>query len=232
MNSNNLHTSSINPQFRDLKVTRFIDTFFKILESENFTDIICWAPGGERFIIKQSKAFTEQILQKYFGHQNLSSFIRQLYFYNFKRSACENNQHSFYHEFFKKSSTTEMLAKLRRNNSKKELKTEVFEKETVVEPQKKILKSKKPESWEYESPSLQNYGSHFTEYNGKSSNYEMSLATSTYESFSPSSELMSLLLENTLTVESALNDLRMLRRKLEVENSQPERLYSIEANDF
>jgi len=91
------------------KITPFVHNTFTILNEENTDDIISWGSTGEYFIIKDQYAFSSDILPRYFKHNNISSFIRQLNTYQFHKIPNEelnlpesSNYIAFSHPYFKK----------------------------------------------------------------------------------------------------------------------------------
>lgn len=56
-----------------------------ILGDESFSDIICWAPSGDSFVIKDVNDFTVNLLPRTFKHSNFASFVRQLNKYDFHK---------------------------------------------------------------------------------------------------------------------------------------------------
>ena len=63
----------------------FLLKLYQILENEQYKDIISWGEDGTYFIVKNLHDFTENILPKYYKHNNYSSFIRQLNMYDFHK---------------------------------------------------------------------------------------------------------------------------------------------------
>ena len=52
---------------------------------------IKWEKGGTAFTIKDEPGFIENVLRRYFKHKQMSSFIRQLNNYGFKKVHISNN---------------------------------------------------------------------------------------------------------------------------------------------
>ena len=68
----------------------FLLKLYQILETPEYKDIIQWSDNGKSFIVKNLHDFTENILPKYYKHNNYSSFVRQLNMYDFHKK--RNNQ--------------------------------------------------------------------------------------------------------------------------------------------
>lgn len=83
------------------KVPGFILKLWKIINDPRSDDLISWSDNGQSFIILDPPRFSQE-LSKYFKHNNLSSFIRQLNMYGFKKVASIENQEDlhFYHPDF------------------------------------------------------------------------------------------------------------------------------------
>ena len=64
-----------------------------ILSSQDISDIISWLPHGRSWRILNKKRF-EMILQKYFIHSNISSFVRQVNGWGFRRIRIGPDKHS------------------------------------------------------------------------------------------------------------------------------------------
>ena len=96
----------------------FLLKLYQILENKEYKDIIEWSEDGKYFMIKNLHDFTENILPKYYKHNNYSSFIRQLNMYDFHKRKGNPNEHIFEHKNFIKDRKD--LLKLIKRKSKKE----------------------------------------------------------------------------------------------------------------
>ena len=96
----------------------FLLKLYQILENESYKDIIHWTEDGKYFIISNLHDFTENILPKYYKHNNYSSFIRQLNMYDFHKKKSGQNEHIFHHQNFLRNRKD--LLKLIKRKSKKE----------------------------------------------------------------------------------------------------------------
>ena len=96
----------------------FLLKLYQILENESYKDIIHWTEDGKYFIISNLHDFTENVLPKYYKHNNYSSFIRQLNMYDFHKKKSGQNEHIFHHQNFLRNRKD--LLKLIKRKSKKE----------------------------------------------------------------------------------------------------------------
>ena len=96
----------------------FLLKLYQILENKEYKDIIEWGDDGKFFIVKNLHDFTENILPKYYKHNNYSSFIRQLNMYDFHKRKGNTNENIFEHINFIKDRKD--LLKLIKRKSKKE----------------------------------------------------------------------------------------------------------------
>ena len=96
----------------------FLLKLYQILENEEYKDIIHWSEDGKYFIVTNLHDFTENILPKYYKHNNYSSFIRQLNMYDFHKRKSSPNEHIFEHKNFIKDKKE--LLKLIKRKTKKE----------------------------------------------------------------------------------------------------------------
>lgn len=71
-------------------VPGFILKLWKMINDPQCDDLISWSENGQSFIIIDPPRFSQE-LSKYFKHNNLSSFIRQLNMYGFRKVATIEN---------------------------------------------------------------------------------------------------------------------------------------------
>uniref|UniRef100_A0A8C4JIK9 Heat shock factor protein 3-like n=1 Tax=Dromaius novaehollandiae TaxID=8790 RepID=A0A8C4JIK9_DRONO len=91
-------------------VPGFLAKLWALVEDPQSDAVICWSRNGENFCILDEQRFAKELLPKYFKHNNISSFIRQLNMYGFRKViALENGMITvekssvieFQHPFFK-----------------------------------------------------------------------------------------------------------------------------------
>lgn len=87
-------------------VPGFILKLWKMINDPQCDDLISWSDDGQSFIIINPPRFAQE-LSKYFKHNNLSSFVRQLNMYGFRKVATIENTGPddlhFYHPDFVKN---------------------------------------------------------------------------------------------------------------------------------
>lgn len=64
---------------------KFIRKLLEILACKEMHDIVSWNLNGTSFIIKNIRLFIEEVLPRFYKHNSMSNFIRQLNMYNFKK---------------------------------------------------------------------------------------------------------------------------------------------------
>ncbi|KAF0720700.1 Aste57867_125 [Aphanomyces stellatus] len=69
---------------RNVGVPKFLRFLYEILEKED-KSIICWSHKGTAFQIRKPDALSKGILPRYFKHNKVSSFQRQLNYFGFKK---------------------------------------------------------------------------------------------------------------------------------------------------
>ncbi|KAJ7753078.1 winged helix DNA-binding domain-containing protein [Mycena maculata] len=70
----------------------FVRKLYKMLDDQNFQNLVCWGPRGDCFVVKDMNEFTESVLPRMFKHSNFSSFVRQLNKYDFHKVKTDENQ--------------------------------------------------------------------------------------------------------------------------------------------
>lgn len=59
-------------------LTPFLTKTYQLVDDSEVDDLISWNEDGTGFIIWKPAEFARDLLPKYFKHNNLSSFVRQL----------------------------------------------------------------------------------------------------------------------------------------------------------
>lgn len=70
------------------------------MQNDEFAKIIYWAPSGLEFVIKDIPKFQQVVLPRYFRHNKMNSFIRQLNMYGFHKSRADHTKSVFSHPDF------------------------------------------------------------------------------------------------------------------------------------
>jgi len=81
----------------------FVSKLFDIISNASLEDSIRWGPAGDSIIITDANKFAKDVLPRYFKHDNIRSFARQLNIYGFKRchrSGMDGVELEFRHENF------------------------------------------------------------------------------------------------------------------------------------
>merc|ERR1712063_91801 len=63
----------------------FVSKTYALVNEANSNDAISWNEKGDAFVIKDQHLLEEDVLPRYFKHNNISSFIRQLNMYQFHK---------------------------------------------------------------------------------------------------------------------------------------------------
>ncbi|XP_026883831.1 heat shock factor protein 1 isoform X2 [Electrophorus electricus] len=66
-------------------VPAFLTKLWTLVEDPDTDPLICWSPNGNSFHVFDQGRFSKEVLPKYFKHNNMASFIRQLNMYGFRK---------------------------------------------------------------------------------------------------------------------------------------------------
>ncbi|XP_030202467.1 heat shock factor protein 1 isoform X1 [Gadus morhua] len=66
-------------------VPAFLTKLWMLVEDPDTDDLICWSPSGSSFHVLEHARFSKDVLPKFFKHNNMASFIRQLNMYGFRK---------------------------------------------------------------------------------------------------------------------------------------------------
>jgi len=113
-------------------ISAFISKTFEILEDCQFPDIVDWNFEGTCIVIKDPLQFSQQVLNIYFKHRNLTSFVRQLNMYGFRKQRTPKIEHVYCHELFQRGKK-HLLDQIKRK-SNDQISLDVPESEEKLEP--------------------------------------------------------------------------------------------------
>ncbi|XP_034980514.2 heat shock factor protein 1 isoform X1 [Zootoca vivipara] len=66
-------------------VPAFLTKLWTLVEDPETDPLICWSPSGNSFHVFDQGQFAKEVLPKYFKHNNMASFVRQLNMYGFRK---------------------------------------------------------------------------------------------------------------------------------------------------
>ncbi|XP_069478003.1 heat shock factor protein 1 isoform X2 [Ambystoma mexicanum] len=66
-------------------VPAFLAKLWTLVEDPDTDPLICWSPNGNSFHVFDQGHFAKEVLPKYFKHNNMASFVRQLNMYGFRK---------------------------------------------------------------------------------------------------------------------------------------------------
>ncbi|XP_031785474.1 heat shock factor protein 1 isoform X3 [Nasonia vitripennis] len=89
-------------------VPAFLGKLWRLVEDPETDDLICWAPSGRSFFIRNQAQFARELLPHYYKHNNMASFVRQLNMYGFHKKVsvelgglkCDRDEMEFAHQYF------------------------------------------------------------------------------------------------------------------------------------
>ncbi|XP_044516532.1 heat shock factor protein 4 isoform X2 [Gracilinanus agilis] len=66
-------------------VPAFLTKLWTLVGDPETNHLICWSPNGASFHVRDQGRFSKEVLPKYFKHNNMASFVRQLNMYGFRK---------------------------------------------------------------------------------------------------------------------------------------------------
>ncbi|XP_043914439.1 heat shock factor protein 1-like [Protopterus annectens] len=66
-------------------VPAFLTKLWTLVEDPDTDPLICWSLSGQSFHVFDQGQFAKEVLPKYFKHNNMASFVRQLNMYGFRK---------------------------------------------------------------------------------------------------------------------------------------------------
>ncbi|XP_028858852.1 heat shock factor protein 2 [Denticeps clupeoides] len=66
-------------------VPAFLTKLWTLVEDGDTNEFICWSQEGNSFLVLDEQRFAKEILPKFFKHNNMASFVRQLNMYGFRK---------------------------------------------------------------------------------------------------------------------------------------------------
>ncbi|XP_066482222.1 heat shock factor protein 1 isoform X2 [Tiliqua scincoides] len=66
-------------------VPAFLTKLWTLVQDGDTDALICWSPSGNSFHVFDQGQFAKEVLPKYFKHNNMASFVRQLNMYGFRK---------------------------------------------------------------------------------------------------------------------------------------------------
>ncbi|XP_051951959.1 heat shock factor protein 2 [Xyrauchen texanus] len=66
-------------------VPAFLTKLWTLVEDLDTNEFICWSQEGNSFLVLDEQRFAKEILPKFFKHNNMASFVRQLNMYGFRK---------------------------------------------------------------------------------------------------------------------------------------------------
>ncbi|KAG7316389.1 hypothetical protein KOW79_019930 [Hemibagrus wyckioides] len=77
--------STWNKMKHNSNVPAFLTKLWTLVEDSDTNEFICWSQEGNSFLVLDEQRFAKEILPKFFKHNNMASFVRQLNMYGFRK---------------------------------------------------------------------------------------------------------------------------------------------------
>uniref|UniRef100_A0A667I0C0 HSF-type DNA-binding domain-containing protein n=1 Tax=Lynx canadensis TaxID=61383 RepID=A0A667I0C0_LYNCA len=73
---------ALNPT-KNSNMPAFLSKLWTLVEETHTNEFFTWSQNGQSFLVLDEQRFVKEILPKYFKHNNMASFVRQLNMYGF-----------------------------------------------------------------------------------------------------------------------------------------------------
>jgi len=87
------------PTLTAKEASSFLSKTYKMVNDPESNELIEWNEEGNGFVVKEEVKFAQTLLPQYFRHKNMSSFVRQLNFYGFRKTRSDKKSF-FRHDQF------------------------------------------------------------------------------------------------------------------------------------
>jgi len=71
--------------YSSTNIPAFLSKLWTLVEDKKYDELIAWDPSGYSFHVYDQTRFSREILPRFFKHNNMASFIRQLNMYGFRK---------------------------------------------------------------------------------------------------------------------------------------------------
>lgn len=102
----------------------FVQKTYELVDAPWNNNIISWSANGRSIIIWDTWALEQEVLSKYFNHNNYSSFVRQLNLYGFSKIAnsfAHSKTAEFHHPHFVRGDPAQLAFIVRNTGGKKQV---------------------------------------------------------------------------------------------------------------
>lgn len=125
-------TAQMSSQAADVaNVPAFLSKLWLLVEDKDTDNLIKWSEEGNSFFVIDQDLFAKEVLPRYFKHNNMPSFVRQLNMYGFRKKShpeqggllltAERNKIEFQHQHFVKGNEKGLALIKRKTYNKEDL---------------------------------------------------------------------------------------------------------------
>jgi len=132
----------------------FLEIVYQMLENNEFEDIISWDQNGTAILVKNMDQFEKVVLKKYFSHQKITSFTRQLNMYHFKKTKRDASSYQYSNPCFVRGNSNLLKLITRRQvprKKKQEVLRETSNPPSVLDEETQLVKKIKEDTIHFET---------------------------------------------------------------------------------